>query len=64
MIDRKGGRDESLFRESLSNAYIIKGMFVCFFSLFSKDDIENAKYISRLFATRHKFYKQNKICTE
>uniref|UniRef100_A0A8C0RD79 Tyrosine-protein phosphatase non-receptor type n=1 Tax=Canis lupus familiaris TaxID=9615 RepID=A0A8C0RD79_CANLF len=29
-----------------------------------KDDIENAKYISRLFATRHKFYKQNKICTE
>ncbi|XP_008144193.2 tyrosine-protein phosphatase non-receptor type 14 isoform X1 [Eptesicus fuscus] len=32
--------------------------------LFHTDDIENAKYISRLFATRHKFYKQNKICTE
>ncbi|KAG8504452.1 Tyrosine-protein phosphatase non-receptor type 14 [Galemys pyrenaicus] len=31
---------------------------------FHTDDIENAKYISRLFATRHKFYKQNKICTE
>ncbi|XP_044771861.1 tyrosine-protein phosphatase non-receptor type 14 isoform X2 [Neomonachus schauinslandi] len=33
-------------------------------ALFHTDDIENAKYISRLFATRHKFYKQNKICTE
>ncbi|XP_038250942.1 tyrosine-protein phosphatase non-receptor type 14 [Dermochelys coriacea] len=32
--------------------------------LFHTDDIENAKYISRLFAARHKFYKQNKICTE
>uniref|UniRef100_A0A5F9CWQ5 Tyrosine-protein phosphatase non-receptor type n=1 Tax=Oryctolagus cuniculus TaxID=9986 RepID=A0A5F9CWQ5_RABIT len=32
--------------------------------LFHTDDIENAKYISRLFGTRHKFYKQNKICTE
>nr|XP_020041600.1 tyrosine-protein phosphatase non-receptor type 14 isoform X2 [Castor canadensis] len=32
--------------------------------LFHTDDIENAKYISRLFTTRHKFYKQNKICTE
>nr|KAF6414106.1 protein tyrosine phosphatase non-receptor type 14 [Molossus molossus] len=32
--------------------------------LFHTDDIDNAKYISRLFATRHKFYKQNKICTE
>lgn len=35
-----------------------------FFSLIFKDDLENAKYISRLFASRHKFYKQNKICTE
>uniref|UniRef100_A0A0R4J080 Tyrosine-protein phosphatase non-receptor type n=1 Tax=Mus musculus TaxID=10090 RepID=A0A0R4J080_MOUSE len=33
-------------------------------ALFHTDDIENAKYISRLFTTRHKFYKQNKICTE
>nr|KAF6397740.1 protein tyrosine phosphatase non-receptor type 14 [Rousettus aegyptiacus] len=33
-------------------------------TLFHTDDIENAKYISRLFTTRHKFYKQNKICTE
>ncbi|XP_006890616.1 PREDICTED: tyrosine-protein phosphatase non-receptor type 14 [Elephantulus edwardii] len=33
-------------------------------ALFHTDDIENAKYISRLFALRHKFYKQNKICTE
>ncbi|XP_054940051.1 tyrosine-protein phosphatase non-receptor type 14 isoform X5 [Physeter macrocephalus] len=33
-------------------------------ALFHTDDIENAKYISRLLATRHKFYKQNKICTE
>ncbi|XP_039105444.1 tyrosine-protein phosphatase non-receptor type 14 [Hyaena hyaena] len=33
-------------------------------ALFHTDDLENAKYISRLFATRHKFYKQNKICTE
>ncbi|XP_075781309.1 tyrosine-protein phosphatase non-receptor type 14 [Pelodiscus sinensis] len=32
--------------------------------LFHTDDIENAKYISRLFAARHKFYKHNKICTE
>ncbi|XP_029768703.1 tyrosine-protein phosphatase non-receptor type 14 [Terrapene carolina triunguis] len=32
--------------------------------LFHTDDIENAKYISRLFAARHKFYKQNKICTD
>ncbi|XP_049625501.1 tyrosine-protein phosphatase non-receptor type 14 [Suncus etruscus] len=31
---------------------------------FHTDDIENAKYISRLFAARHKFYKQNKNCTE
>ncbi|XP_004626926.1 tyrosine-protein phosphatase non-receptor type 14 [Octodon degus] len=33
-------------------------------ALFHMDDIENAKYVSRLFTTRHKFYKQNKICTE
>ncbi|XP_072906951.1 tyrosine-protein phosphatase non-receptor type 14-like isoform X2 [Hemitrygon akajei] len=32
--------------------------------LFHTDDIEMAKYISRLFTARHKFYKQNKICTE
>ncbi|XP_013908361.1 PREDICTED: tyrosine-protein phosphatase non-receptor type 14 [Thamnophis sirtalis] len=32
--------------------------------LFHTDDLENAKYISRLFAAKHKFYKQNKICTE
>ncbi|NXQ04303.1 PTN14 phosphatase, partial [Vidua macroura] len=38
--------------------------FFLFFSSFLKDDLENAKYISRLFALRHKFYKQNKICTE
>ncbi|XP_020664335.3 tyrosine-protein phosphatase non-receptor type 14 [Pogona vitticeps] len=31
---------------------------------FHTDDLENAKYISRLFAAKHKFYKQNKICTE
>ncbi|XP_067845019.1 tyrosine-protein phosphatase non-receptor type 14-like [Heptranchias perlo] len=31
---------------------------------FHTDDIEMAKYISRLFTARHKFYKQNKICTE
>lgn len=48
---------------------LIKGSYnqrdiYLFFSVFPKDDIENAKYISRLFATRHKFYKQNKICTE
>ncbi|MGH0122188.1 UNVERIFIED_CONTAM: hypothetical protein FKN15_015492 [Acipenser sinensis] len=29
-----------------------------------EDDMEMAKYISRLFTARHKFYKQNKICTE
>ncbi|XP_063775152.1 tyrosine-protein phosphatase non-receptor type 14 isoform X2 [Pseudophryne corroboree] len=32
--------------------------------LFHTDDIENSKYISRLFAARLKFYKVNKICTE
>uniref|UniRef100_A0ACB8GAK3 Tyrosine-protein phosphatase non-receptor type 14 n=1 Tax=Sphaerodactylus townsendi TaxID=933632 RepID=A0ACB8GAK3_9SAUR len=32
--------------------------------LFHTDDLENAKYVSRLFAVKHKFYKQNKICTE
>ncbi|XP_063299906.1 tyrosine-protein phosphatase non-receptor type 14 [Pelobates fuscus] len=32
--------------------------------LFHTDDVENSKYISRLFATRLKFYKGNKICTE
>ncbi|XP_034967208.2 tyrosine-protein phosphatase non-receptor type 14 [Zootoca vivipara] len=32
--------------------------------LFHTDDLENAKYISRLFAAKHKFYKQNNICTE
>ncbi|XP_029449069.1 tyrosine-protein phosphatase non-receptor type 14 isoform X2 [Rhinatrema bivittatum] len=32
--------------------------------LFHTDDMENAKYISRLFAARHKFYKEHKICTE
>uniref|UniRef100_A0A3Q1BUQ2 Protein-tyrosine-phosphatase n=1 Tax=Amphiprion ocellaris TaxID=80972 RepID=A0A3Q1BUQ2_AMPOC len=28
------------------------------------EDMEMAKYISRLFTARHKFYKQNKICAE
>ncbi|KAM4693440.1 tyrosine-protein phosphatase non-receptor type 14 [Discoglossus pictus] len=32
--------------------------------LFHTDDIENSKYISRLFTAMHKFYKENKICTE
>ncbi|KAM4772766.1 tyrosine-protein phosphatase non-receptor type 14 [Rhinophrynus dorsalis] len=32
--------------------------------LFHTDDIENSKYLSRLFAARHKFYKVNNICTE
>lgn len=32
--------------------------------LYHTDDLENAKYISRLFSVKHKFYKQNKICTE
>ncbi|MEE6473947.1 hypothetical protein FKM82_010220 [Ascaphus truei] len=32
--------------------------------LFHTDDIENSKYISRLFAARHKFYKENNVCTE
>ncbi|XP_053316788.1 tyrosine-protein phosphatase non-receptor type 14 [Spea bombifrons] len=31
---------------------------------FHTDDIENSKYMSRLFATRLKFYKDNKIYTE
>ncbi|XP_033874568.1 tyrosine-protein phosphatase non-receptor type 14-like isoform X2 [Acipenser ruthenus] len=31
---------------------------------FHMDEMEMAKYISRLFTARHKFYKQNKICTE
>ncbi|XP_077138396.1 tyrosine-protein phosphatase non-receptor type 14 [Ranitomeya variabilis] len=31
---------------------------------FHTDDIENSKYISRLFAARMKFYKEHKICTE
>nr|XP_005998636.1 PREDICTED: tyrosine-protein phosphatase non-receptor type 14 [Latimeria chalumnae] len=31
---------------------------------FHTDDIEMAKYISKLFTARHKFYKQNKICTD
>lgn len=43
---------------------LIKLMMPHFFSLHLKDDLENAKYISRLFSARHKFYKQNKICTE
>uniref|UniRef100_A0A672ZM15 Protein tyrosine phosphatase non-receptor type 14 n=1 Tax=Sphaeramia orbicularis TaxID=375764 RepID=A0A672ZM15_9TELE len=29
----------------------------------SADDMEMAKYIARLFTARHKFYKQNKICS-
>ncbi|KAG8443752.1 hypothetical protein GDO86_009071 [Hymenochirus boettgeri] len=32
--------------------------------IFNTDDVENGKYISRLFAARHKFYKDNKMCTE
>ncbi|XP_053165359.1 tyrosine-protein phosphatase non-receptor type 14 isoform X2 [Hemicordylus capensis] len=32
--------------------------------LYHTDDLENAKYISRLFTAKHKFYKQNKTCTE
>ncbi|KAM8945243.1 tyrosine-protein phosphatase non-receptor type 14 [Pelodytes ibericus] len=32
--------------------------------LFHTDDVENSKYISRLFATRLKFYKAKKISTE
>ncbi|CAL9692417.1 unnamed protein product [Knipowitschia caucasica] len=31
---------------------------------FHMEDMEMAKYISRLFTSRHKFYKQNKICAE
>ncbi|KAM9317314.1 tyrosine-protein phosphatase non-receptor type 14 [Gastrophryne carolinensis] len=33
-------------------------------ALFHTDDIENSKYISRLFAARLKFYKENKLCKE
>nr|XP_057913310.1 tyrosine-protein phosphatase non-receptor type 14-like [Doryrhamphus excisus] len=32
--------------------------------IFHTEDMEMAKYIARLFTARHKFYKQNKICTE
>uniref|UniRef100_H3BXM3 Tyrosine-protein phosphatase non-receptor type n=1 Tax=Tetraodon nigroviridis TaxID=99883 RepID=H3BXM3_TETNG len=32
--------------------------------IFHMEDMEMAKYIARLFTTRHKFYKQNKICAE
>uniref|UniRef100_A0A8C9VCA1 Tyrosine-protein phosphatase non-receptor type n=1 Tax=Scleropages formosus TaxID=113540 RepID=A0A8C9VCA1_SCLFO len=32
--------------------------------MFHTEDMEMAKYIARLFTARHKFYKQNKICTE
>ncbi|XP_078505904.1 tyrosine-protein phosphatase non-receptor type 14 [Lissotriton helveticus] len=32
--------------------------------LYHTDDIENAKYISRLFSARHAFYKENNIFTE
>ncbi|KAL4630464.1 tyrosine-protein phosphatase non-receptor type 14-like [Arapaima gigas] len=32
--------------------------------MFHMEDMEMAKYIARLFTARHKFYKQNKICTE
>ncbi|XP_069464664.1 tyrosine-protein phosphatase non-receptor type 14 [Ambystoma mexicanum] len=32
--------------------------------LYHTDDIENAKYVSRLFSARHTFYKQNNISTE
>uniref|UniRef100_A0A3P8WZF0 Tyrosine-protein phosphatase non-receptor type n=1 Tax=Cynoglossus semilaevis TaxID=244447 RepID=A0A3P8WZF0_CYNSE len=32
--------------------------------VFHMEDMEMAKYISRLFTSRHKFYKQNKICAE
>lgn len=32
--------------------------------IFHMEDMEMAKYISRLFTARHKFYKQNKICAE
>ncbi|XP_066533998.1 tyrosine-protein phosphatase non-receptor type 14-like [Hoplias malabaricus] len=32
--------------------------------MFHSDDMEMAKYIARLFTARHKFYKQNKICSE
>lgn len=39
--------------------------FSFFFALlFLQEDMEMAKYISRLFTARHKFYKQNKICAE
>ncbi|CAG5928053.1 unnamed protein product [Menidia menidia] len=31
---------------------------------FHMEDMEMAKYIARLFTSRHKFYKQNKICAE
>uniref|UniRef100_A0A3Q1JI20 Tyrosine-protein phosphatase non-receptor type n=1 Tax=Anabas testudineus TaxID=64144 RepID=A0A3Q1JI20_ANATE len=32
--------------------------------IFHMEDMEMAKYVARLFTARHKFYKQNKICTE
>ncbi|XP_041831905.1 tyrosine-protein phosphatase non-receptor type 14-like [Melanotaenia boesemani] len=32
--------------------------------IFHMEDMEMAKYIARLFTSRHKFYKQNKICAE
>uniref|UniRef100_G3P6Z0 Tyrosine-protein phosphatase non-receptor type n=1 Tax=Gasterosteus aculeatus aculeatus TaxID=481459 RepID=G3P6Z0_GASAC len=31
--------------------------------IFHMEDMEMAKYIARLFTARHKFYKQNKICS-
>uniref|UniRef100_A0A3Q3X6C1 protein-tyrosine-phosphatase n=1 Tax=Mola mola TaxID=94237 RepID=A0A3Q3X6C1_MOLML len=31
--------------------------------IFHMEDMEMAKYVARLFTARHKFYKQNKICS-
>lgn len=69
MCSVRGERGVSLFRGILAkctysqtNRQIVIDFFL--WPFVSKDDLENAKYISRLFATRHKFYKQNKICTE
>ena len=51
-------------RQSINTALIWHIYVFLSACLYLQEDMEMAKYISRLFTARHKFYKQNKICAE
>lgn len=60
MPDVEGRKGRVPDERNRNKMHIQTNVYFFTISFFSKEDIENAKYISRLFATRHKFYKQTK----